>query len=257
MVLLSAVRATALRCALLCGRDDEPSLPLPPTRSATTRASPTHSKCSGHRRGPVPVQLHREPHRGVAGWHQPGCGRCQPSLEGERLSPRTLTLALQTRDLPGESCGQQFYTHPPTCPQILGKLSDAVSERYPVTHIAGNGETTRSNAFPQTTGDARNAPIGDVLGLAADTRPIRNASLDVYFTERVRGASGSYLFRDAGSRLFLHAARHHATFAGHRVHPPPVQASGRAVDSQHPLLIPGACQQHPRCLRGQGGGDAC
>ena len=69
---------------------------------------------------------------------------------------------------------------------MISSLNQDPSSRYPLTHVAGNGQKAATVAFPESVGDARTVPLGDVLALTADMRDVRNATQDVYLTERVR-----------------------------------------------------------------------
>jgi hypothetical protein len=68
--------------------------------------------------------------------------------------------------------------------KIMGGVQGAT--RYPQRIIAGTGSELRGGVpFPSTFANAHEAALGQVLGLTADTRRSRNATQDVYFTERV------------------------------------------------------------------------
>lgn len=61
------------------------------------------------------------------------------------------------------------------------------SPSYSTEIIAGSGNELRAGVlFPDSHVDAKTVPLGNVLGLTADKRPVRNGTQDVYFTERVR-----------------------------------------------------------------------
>ncbi len=57
---------------------------------------------------------------------------------------------------------------------------------YKTEIIAGSGNELRNSVpFPSTQRDATTAALGNILGLTADQRLVRNVTQDVYLTERV------------------------------------------------------------------------
>ena len=71
--------------------------------------------------------------------------------------------------------------------KVMGGAQGAT--RYPQRIVAGTGSELRGGVpFPSTIANAHEAALGQVLGLTADTRRSRNATQDVYFTERVSRA---------------------------------------------------------------------